>query len=401
MPSKRLYFDYAASTPVAPEVAAAMQPYFTEQFGNPGSLHSFGQEAINAIDRSRETIANAISASFREIVFTASATEANTLGIVGTIRKFRRDHPEIARPRIVLSAIEHKSALEAVRACGGERGDDVEVIQSPVDTEGRVNMQDMLGAVNEQTALVFCMYGHNELGTIQPIEEMAHGLAELRKAGKTAARFHLDAVQAFPFLPCHVSDLGIDLMTLSAQKIYGPKGVAALYVRGLDTPRVIPLEPLVHGGDQEYGLRSGTENVPGIVGFGKAVELLLTQREHDAVHAHELKTYCWSELKKIFPRLQVNGPAPEESLPLALPHILSIYLPDHPAQELLTALDLQGIAISAGSACSARSLEPSRAIEALGYPRTRAEQSVRISFGRPTTQEDIDHLITAFAKVLK
>lgn len=399
MPSKRLYFDYAATTPVDPEVVAAMHPYFTEQFGNPGSLHSWGQEAINAVDRARETLANAIGANFREIVFTASATEANNLGIIGTIRKFKRDHPEVVRPRVILSTIEHKSAFEAVHSCAGDNGEDIEIVQIPVDHEGRVNAAQLVSALNEATALVFLMYGHNEIGTIQPVREIAQDIKALGKDGKTSACFYIDAVQAFPFLPCNVDDLGVDGMTVSSQKIYGPKGAAALYVRGLSTPQKVPLDPIVHGGDQEYGLRSGTENVPGIVGFGKAIEILMRRREKDATHAYKLKNYFWDELKKLVPQTEVNGPSPDTKLPHALPHILNVYIPHHPAQELLTALDLQGVAVSAGSACSARSLEPSRALEALGYLRERTEQSIRISFGRLTTPDDIRALLEAMIKV--
>lgn len=400
MPSKRLYFDYAATTPVAPEVFRAMQPYFTEKFGNPGSLHSWGQEAINAVDQARKTIANAIGASFREIVFTASATEANNLGIIGTLRKFRSDNPAVKRPRVILSAIEHASALEAIRAVERERSD-IEIVHVPVDKTGCMNVKKVLDAVNADTALVFTMYGHNEIGTIQPVIEIGRGLQKLREEKKTYARFHADVVQAFPFLPCRVDELGVDLMTLSAQKIYGPKGVAALYVRGLSTPQNVPLQPLVLGGGQEYGLRSGTENVPALVGFEAAVDLLMKRREKDATHTQALKEYCWRELKRVFPKAEVNGPLVATNFSEALPHILNICLPGHDAQDLLTALDLRGIAVSAGSACSSRSLQASPVIQSLGYSEERARQSIRISFGRPTTKGDVKGLMKALVEVLK
>lgn len=395
MQSRRLYFDYAATTPVAPEVLRAMEPYWSGEFGNPGSLHSWGQAAMNAVDRARETLSGAIGASFREIVFAASATEANNLGVIGTLRKFRMDHSDVARPRVILSSIEHPSVLEAVRAAERERGA-VEVVYAPVDAAGRVNVPELLSHVNADTALVFTMYGHNEIGTIQPVAEIAEGIQKLRSEGKTYARFHTDAVQAFPFLPCRVDELGVDLMTLSSQKIYGPKGAAALYVRGLSTPRSIPLEPLVRGGGQEYGLRAGTENVPAIVGFGAATELLLARREKDADHVRKLKNYCWERIREVLPGSEVNGPPPKDGLL----HILNVYLPRHASEDMLTALDLAGIAVSAGSACSARSLEPSAVIEGLGHSRERAASSIRVSFGRPTTKEEVDVFIETVRQVL-
>jgi len=397
MSLKRLYFDYAATTPVAPEVVRAMLPYFGERFGNPGSLHSYGQEAVNALDRARDTMAAAIGCSFREVVFTSSATEANNLGIVGTLRKFREDHPEVKRPRAVLSTIEHRSAVAAIEAAG----EDIDIVYIPVGENGRVSVGDVLAAVNADTALVFLMYGHNEIGTVQSVEEIARGIEALRAAGKTNARFHTDAVQAFGYLACRVDDLGVDLMTLSAQKIYGPKGVALLYVRGLDTPRSIPVSPLVQGGGQEFGLRSGTENVPAIVGFAAATELLLKKRDKEAVRVQALKEQCWKEIKKALPKAQVNGPLPDAPLTKALPHILNIYLPGCEAQDVLTALDLAGIAVSAGSACSARSLEPSKVIKQLNYSDERSRQSIRISFGRETTKAHIRRLVVVLAAVAK
>ncbi len=403
MPSKRLYFDFAAGTPVDPVALRAMQPYFGEQFGNPGSLHSYGQEAVNALDRARETLAAAIGCNFREIVFTASATEANNLAIIGTLKKFREEHPEIARPRIIISAIEHESVMETVHALGDDQRENVEVITLPVDKEGYVDPQQLVGLVDASTVLVSVMYGNNEIGTAEPVAKIVHIVAALRSEGRTFAKAHTDAAQVFQFMPCSVGDLGVDLMTLSAQKIYGPKGAGLLYVRNLDTPRTMPLTPLIYGGGQEYGLRSGTENVPAIVGFAKAVELAVKYREKEAARLQKLKEYCWAQIKKTFPKTQVNGPRPHLSghVSKILPHILNIYLPGHDAQDVITAFDLQSIAVSAGSACSARSLEPSPVIEALGYSKERARQSIRVSFGRSTTKGKIIQLVKALRLVLK
>ncbi|OGY99701.1 MAG: hypothetical protein A2945_01735 [Candidatus Liptonbacteria bacterium RIFCSPLOWO2_01_FULL_52_25] len=485
---QRIYLDYAASTPVDPEVLDAMLPYFGNSparhessgdsgrparharqragvagWGNPGSLHSFGQESIAAVDKSRETIAKSIGADFREVIFTGSASEANNLalrGLTQTVRRQtqtdkdfsvnQREVGESPRPRIVVSAVEHESILETARDL--ER-DGVEVVYIPVDRHGVVDLEKLKVALNERTILVSIMYANNEIGTVQPIAEISKIVRNFReqiansKSQKTGHSpfapghlplFHTDAAQAFQFLDCNVDGLGVDLMTLSAHKIYGPKGVGALYVRQQIANRKLqiaknhlpfasshlPLAPLTTGGGQEFGLRSGTENVPLIVGFAKAVELLFSNsHELENSRIAKLRDYFWTELKKIYPEAQTNvdytqtgaevGPRTSASSPrqsATLPSVLNVYFPDHLAEDLLTKFDLAGLAVSSGSACRSRAVESSYVIEALGYSGDgstklttgdRAKRSVRFSFGRPTTNEEVNAALTILKGVLQ
>ncbi len=454
---QRIYLDYAASTPVAPEVERAMRPYFIKEFGNAGSLHSFGQKAMAAIDESRETIAKAIGADFREVIFTASATESNNIalrGITQTARRTTRNFFSVSprtvrvspRPRLIISAIEHESVLETARdlaapfinkngaslAPPGREKDGVEVVYLPVSKGGIVDLKKLKESLNERTILVSVMYANNEIGTIQPIAEISEIIRNFRETrdqrlatkGKDWSPvsglyplFHTDAVQAFQFLDCDVKKLGVDLMTLSAHKIYGPKGIGALYVRSSAfgvrnekdnrTIRTSNLEPIITGGGQEFGLRSGTENVPLIVGFAKAVSLAAKLREKESKRIGDLRDYLWRELKKIYPPAQVNGQfssTNNESISNKrirefgtnslfadiLPNFLNVYFPDYKAEDLLTRFDLAGIAVSAGSACAARSTEPSYVIKTLVLGMKQPSRSIRITLGRPTSKKDID-----------
>ncbi len=454
---RRIYFDYAASTPVDPRVEAAMRPYFSEKFGNASSLHSFGQEALAAVDNARETIAKAIgrppAGGFREIIFTGSATEANNLalrGVINATRKTRislelseKNHSshsgvfvDSGRVRMIVSSIEHESILETARDLENEGR--TEVVYLPVDKSGLIDLEELKKSLTENTILVSVMYANNEIGTIQPVAEISKIISEFRKQkienrntknsifyflnSKFYPLFHTDAVQAFQYLDCDVNKLGVDLMTLSGHKIYGPKGSGALYIRPIGL--ISPIGPIVTGGGQEFGLRSGTENVPAIVGFGKAVELATAVREKEVKRVGKLRDYFWQGLKKVYPKAEINGAAtrkirtsselPEKNKNHSghsdafarppsscrrqvgqvdsdcLPNILNVYFPDYRADELLTRFDLVGLAVSAGSACSSRSAEPSYIIRALGHDNERAKRSLRFSFGRPTTRKDID-----------
>jgi cysteine desulfurase len=390
---QRIYLDYAATTPVDPAVLRAMEPYFSKKFGNPGSLHASGQEAIAAIDQSREKIAHAIGAEFREVIFTASATEANNLALRGVVERWRAVHKmsAVKNPRIIVSAIEHESVLETAREL--ER-DGVDVTYLPVDRHGIVDLKKLREALDGQIALVSVMYGNNEIGTIQPIAE----IASIVRAAAPRALIHTDAAQAFQFLDCDVRELDIDLMTLSSHKLYGPKGAAVLYVRGANgvgkknISKHNLLEPILFGGGQEFGLRSGTENVPTIVGFAKAVELAAAARAKESKRIAALRDRLWRGIKKIYPKAEVNGIEVSEGTK-TLPHILNVYFPDHEAQDLLTRFDLAGLAASSGSACRSRAFEPSYVIEALGYSKEHGKQSIRFSLGKPTVIQYIDKSI--------
>jgi cysteine desulfurase len=386
--ARPLYFDYAASTPLDPRVLRAMRPYFLDKFGNAGSLHSYGQEAIAAVDHARETIAGVLGVDFREIIFTGSATEANNLAIRGVVNAYRKG---IETPRIIVSAIEHESVLETVRAM---RAEGVDVVELPVDKNGVVSAKDLRASLTPQTLLVSIMYANNEIGNVQNLSELTDVVKEFRRDRKTAFPFfHTDAAQAFQFLSCRPQELGVDLMTISAQKIYGPKGVGALYVKS-----DVGLSPVIMGGGQEFGLRSGTENVPLIRGFEEAVVILASAKDGSGREAageriHELGMYIYGKLRKISPKVALNGPAIEKLASVRLPNIVNIHVPGISAVDLVMRADLAGLAISAGSACASRAQSPSYVVAALGGPTKRASESVRLSLGRMTTKTEIDAAI--------
>src|SRR3989344_1286944 len=392
----RIYLDYAASTPVDKDVAEAMKPYFTENFGNPGSTHYFGQKAQAAIDNSREVVAKSIGAKFNEVIFTGSATEANNLALRGVLKA-----ASVPRPRVIVSVMKQSSVLDAAKFLAASfqeaslapkrRGKEgVEVIYLPVCKEGFVDIESLKKRLTKNTVLVSVIYASNEIGAIQPINAIGKIIKDFR-GNNIYPLFHTDAVQAFQFLGCDVNRLGIDSMTLSSQKIYGPKGVGALSIRGLEVREVnkpTKLQPIITGGGQEYWLRSGTENVPAIVGFGKAVELIQKNKNKEAKRIKGLRDYFWRKLRAAKPELELNGPS--ISSPLRLPNNLSIYFPGVNSQDLLIKFDLNGVSLSAGSACSARSTKASHVIEALNMGEDRARSSLRVSLGRPTNKKDID-----------
>ena len=408
--SNGIYLDYAATTPVESRVFKEMEPYFSEKYGNPGSLHLFGQEAIAAVDRSRETIAEMIgaplAAGFREVIFTGSATEANNLALRGVVKQLKIQNSKFKIPRIIVSAIEHESVL---RTAEDLEKDGVEVIYIPVSRKGFVDLKKLKSALDEKTILVSVMYANNEIGTVQPISEISKVIKKFRSTKihnltpNTYPLFHTDAVQAFQYLDCDVSKLGVDLMTLSAHKIYGPKGVGALYVRNLQlntynssslrSSEPNGLKPIITGGGHEFGLRSGTENVPSIIGFARAVEFAAEMREKERKRISKLRDYFWKELKKIYPAALRNGGEPN------LPNILNIYFPNHLSEDLLIKLDMAGVAVSSGSACRARSTKPSHVLEALRLPTKRIKSSIRFSLGRFTKRQEIKEALERIKKV--
>jgi cysteine desulfurase len=410
----KIYLDYAASTPVDQRVREAMEPYDGEKFGNPGSLHSFGQAAIAALDASRETITRTIGVDFRELILTASATEANNLVLRGAARAAQKKG--LKNPKIIVSTIEHESVLETARDLAV---DGVEISYLPVDEKGFVRARELESMLDERTVAVSVMYANNEVGTIQPIAAIADAIRaykdELQKThqkknSEAPVRwypfFHTDVAQAFQFLDCTPERLGVDFMTISAHKIYGPKGAGALYGRNLNA-----LVPQMTGGGQEFGLRSGTENIPAIVGFAKAVELIGQSRTEENKKIAELRNELWDGIKKIFPQAEINGTngtgasaredAGEDADEYAaLPNILNVYFPGHEAQDLIIKFDRAGLAASSGSACHSRAHEPSYVIEAMGFSKERAASSIRFSLGRPTTAEDIASALSIIKRTL-
>lgn len=363
-----VYLDYQATTPADPRVMAAMLPYFMEQFANPHSAeHAAGRAVEAAVEEARAAIGKVINAEAREIVFTSGATEANNMAILGAGR-FRRAAPK-PRNHVVTLATEHKCVLESVKQLGRE-GMDVDIL--PVQPDGLVDMAVLADSVTEETALVTIMAANNEIGVLQPIAEIG---ALCKERG---AWFHTDAAQAFGKIPLDVEAQHIDLLSVSGHKVYGPKGIGALYVRR--RPRV-RLEPLFYGGGQERGMRSGTLPAPLCIGLGKAAEVAAEDMASDAERLSALRAKFLDRLLSALPDVRING-----SMEHRLPHNLNLTFPGVDAQELLAAVP--ELAMSTGSACSSAAVEPSYVLAALGLSEADARATVRIAFGRPTAEEE-------------
>jgi cysteine desulfurase len=365
----RVYLDYAATTPIDPEVRDAMLPYLGERFGNPSSVHSFGQEVRRAIDRARDTVAEGIGADSSEIYFTSGGTESDNTALLGVLIAAR----ERNKSHLITTVAEHHAVLDAA-IFAQSLGFDVTFL--PVDAQGFVSRETLEAAITEKTALVSLMYANNEIGTIHDISSIATLCKE------RGVLFHTDAVQSLAQIPFHVKHLGVDLATLSAHKIYGPKGAGALYVR-----RGVKFSSHIHGGMQEREKRAGTENVPAIVGFGKAIELLPSWRDSSMKSIKNLRDMLYTEICERVPEARLNGPALDSGLRLA--NNLNLSFPRGDGETLLLSLDMKGVAVSSGSACASGSIEPSHVLLALGLDRQVAHASVRFSLGRGTTQEEI------------
>lgn len=373
---RRVYLDNSATTPLDAAVYEAMQPYWMEEFGNASSIHTFGQRARAAVETARATVAELINATPPEIVFTSGGTEADNLAIKG-IAEAHRDRGR----HIITSQIEHPAVLESCRALE-RRG--FEVTYLPVTAEGLVRLEDVASAIRPDTILITIMLANNEIGTIQPIREIGEYLRGRRAEGKPAPPFlHTDAVQALGKMPIDVHDLGVDLLTMSAHKIHGPKGIGALYVR-----RGVRLVRQMDGGHHERDKRSGTENVPAIVGFGAAADLARRHLDQWAAHMRELRDYLEREIMRRIPHVLFNGHRDAR-----VPHISNVTFRFLEAESLVIRLDLRGIAVSTGAACSSGSLEPSHVLLALGRDRESVQGSIRFSLSKNTTREDIDYLL--------
>lgn len=373
---KRVYLDYSATTPMKQEVLEEMLPYFTEKFGNPSSIHAFGREAKQAIDLSREQLAKAIGAKADEIFFTGGGSEADNWAIKG-IAYANRDKGN----HIITSKIEHHAVLHT---CEYLEKNGFEVTYLEVDAYGRINIDDLKSAIKDQTILITIMYANNEIGTIQPIKE----IGQIAKEKKVI--FHVDAVQAFGNLKINVNDLNIDLMSLSAHKIYGPKGIGALYIR-----KGVKIHSLIHGGAQERRRRAGTENLPGIVGFGKAAALADENLEAHIQHVKKLRDKLIKGVLEKVGYVRLNG-HPEHRLPGNANFAFEFI----EGESLLLSLDMLGIAGSSGSACTSGSLDPSHVLMALGLSHEIAHGSLRLTIGDFTTEEDIDYVLQELPKVV-
>ena len=374
---ERIYLDYAATTPCAPEVVAAMLPFFSDRFGNPASMHAFGQENKGAVEEARERIASFLGAAPGEIVFTSGGTESNNTAVKGVAyaRQGKGNH-------IITSPIEHHAVLEP---CHFLEKEGFEITILPVDGDGLVDPDDVRKTITGKTILISVMHANNEIGTIQPIEEIG------RIARERGVYFHTDAVQTLGHLPFTVGELHVDLLSASAHKLYGPKGVGILFVK-----KGTRLTPFMHGGEQENRRRASTHNVPGIVGFAKAVELASEGMETEVRELTALRDRLITGLREGIDAVKLNGHSTRR-----LPNNVNVSVAHVEGEGLLLSLDMLGIACSTGSACSSASLEPSHVLMALGLPHELAHGSLRFSLGRPTTAADIDRLLAVLPPVVQ
>src|SRR5499427_5532813 len=369
----RVYLDYNATTQVEPEVLDAMLPYFSAEFGNASSIHTFGQNARAAVETAREQVAALIGARAQEIFFTSGGTESDNHAIFGVV--FRSSTSLVSsssfRPHIITSFVEHEAVLNACQALE-KQGVDVTYLH--VDQDGLVDLEDLRRALRPETVLITIMHANNELGTVQPLEEIG------RIAKDADVYFHTDAVQSAGKIPIDVHQFHLDLLSLSGHKLYAPKGIGALYVRGGTR-----LKQLLYGGHHQRGMRPGTENVAGIVGFGKAAEIARHALANDAKRLSALRDQLEHGLIHRVPHSRINGGRAPRT-----PNTANLVFPGVEGEALLIALDLKGLACSTGAACSSGAVEPSHVLTAIGLPAEEARASLRFSLGRHTTQADID-----------
>ena len=389
---KRIYLDYAATTPVDRRVEAAMRPYFRKEFGNPSALYSEGVSAREAVDRARQRIAAFLAAHPDEIVFTGSGTESDNLAIQGVLKYVQGRSLDTVgggkKPHIITSVIEHPAVREVCRAL--DRDGVADVTYVGVNEKGIVDPKEVKEALRDETVLVSVMYANNEIGTIQPVREIAKVVRDFKKErGSEYPYLHTDACQAANYLDMNVARLGVDLLTFNASKMYGPKGVGALFVK-----RGVRIAPIVFGGGQEVGLRSGTENVPAIVGFGEAVRIAEDMKEEESVRLAALRDDFAEALLSHIPGSVLNG-----DREYRLPNNVHISIPGMDSERIVIELDAHGIAASAQSACKSKDTEGSYVIAALGRAGQAGEGGIRFTLGRRTTRRDLDYTVEAMKKI--
>lgn len=374
---RQVYLDYSATTPVKKEVLDEMLPYFTEKFGNPSSLYAIGLSAKSDLSQARAKVASLIGADDREIYFTSGGTEADNWAVIGTARakKAKGNH-------IITTSIEHHAMIHT---CEFLEKEGFEVTYLGIDSDGRISLEELEHAITDKTILISIMFANNEIGTIQPIKE----IGEIAK--KHGIWFHTDAVQALGNVPINVKELGIDMMSMSAHKIYGPKGTGALYIR-----KGVVIPSFISGGAQESKRRAGTENMAGIVGFGKAAELAGVNLEEHIKRISTLRDYFAEQVISKIPEVEING-----SMEYRLPGNINFIFNYIEGESLLLLMDAKGIAASTGSACSSASLEPSHVLKALKLPYEKIHSSMRFSVGDFTTKEDIDYVVEELIKIVE
>jgi len=373
---KSVYLDYAATTPLEPRVLEAMMPYLVSEYGNASSVHSFGQRARKGVERARRQVADVLACDPHEVIFTGSGTEADNLAIMGVAESYAKERGR----HIITTSVEHHAVSETFEALK-ERG--FEVTFLPVDSYGRLNLDQLAQAITPETSLVSVIHGNNEIGTLQP----AAAIGELCRS--KGVLFHLDAVQTVGQLRVKVPELQCDLLSLAAHKFYGPKGVGALYLK-----RGVRLKPQIHGGAQERGIRAGTENVPAIVGLGAAIALAEEEREESYHRELALRDRLINGLLQL-PDVLLNGHPIER-----LPNNCNVSILWVEGESILLALDLQGVAASSGSACTSGSLEPSHVLLGLGLDHSTAHGSLRLTVGKETSDADIDYVLEVLPPII-
>lgn len=374
---KRIYLDYAATTPTNPEVIREMLPYFNEIFGNPSSLHYFGRQASSAVEKSRSIAAGFIGARPEEIIFTSGGTESDNFALKGTAwaNRSKGNH-------IITSNIEHHAVFES---CIFLEENGFSVTYLPVAPNGILDPDVVKKAITKDTILISIMHANNEIGTIQPVKEIG------KIAKENSIYFHIDAVQSFGHIPLNVDDLNIDMLSASAHKLYGPKGIGLLYIR-----KGTRIQPFMTGGGQEKKLRASTHNVPGIVGFGRAIELAAGKMQAEAEFQKKLRNKLINNVLENIDNSKLNG----DSV-LRLPNNANLSIKFVEGEGIILGLDLEGIAASSGSACTSGSLEPSHVLKAIGRAADLARGSVRFSLGRYNTEEEIDYTIEKLTAIIK
>ncbi len=378
---KRIYLDYAATTPLDEEVLEHMLPYFDGKYSNPSSMHTSGRDAQSVIIHSRKMIAEILGTETSEIIFTGSGTEADNLAILGICRayKHRGNH-------IIVSSIEHKAIFEPAKQLEKE-GFQISILE--VDKDGKIDCDACIKLITPETILISVMYASNEIGTIQPIQELAEKISSLKnKYGLPL--LHTDACQATGYLPIHVPALGVDLMTINSSKAYGPKGVGLLYKK-----KNIDITPLVTGGDQEFLLRAGTENIALITGFAHALSKAENLRSNESLRLKNLQTYFMDQLTLQIPFLKFNGHLTDR-----LPNNIHLSIPAVEGESMILMLDQEGIEAATGSACSSLDLKPSHVLLAIGQDPEIIHGSVRFTMGRQTTKDELDRVVIVFKKIV-
>jgi cysteine desulfurase len=390
---KKIYLDYAATTPVDKEVLKEMLPYFSEKFGNAMSIHSFGQEAMQAVDTARGHIADFFACSPAEIIFTSGATESNNLTVKGVLKSYysRAENAKI-KPHIVTSAFEHHCVLDSCKAMEKENLAEVSYIKPGRD--GVIKVADIQKAIKPNTILISIMYVNNEIGTVQPIEKIGKLVQKINSQKNSVdfkIVFHTDATQAVNHFDCNVNILEVDLLSMSAHKIYGPKGIGILYVK-----KGTAIRKIQDGGDQEYKLRAGTHNVTGIVGLGKAIEILQKNIKKDSQKIQNLRNYLIEKVLREIPNTMLNGSKIKRS-----PNNANFSFKDIEGEGLLLSLDMDGIACSTGSACSSGALSPSHVLLSIGLKAEQAHGSLRMTLGKYTTKQEINIAIKKLKTIIE